>query len=205
MANINEKLGTDNWQNGRYVLESLMAGNKRFVNSKQLYPNQTQEYRSILNYGQKPIAAILGCSDSRVPPEIIFDHGIGDLFVIRVAGHVLDKSIHASIEYAVQHLGTSLIMILSHSSCGAVQAAISNTAVDKGSHVYDLVSNITPVLSQAKKMPGDLMQNAIQLNAERIRDEIKLEKYALQNIKHKNLEIVAAYYDIKTGEVVILD
>lgn len=205
MTNINKKKSVHNWQNGRYVLESLMAGNKRFVDSKQLYPNQTQEYRSILNYGQKPIATILGCSDSRVPPEIIFDHGIGDLFIIRVAGHVLDKSIHASIEYAVQHLGTSLVMILSHSSCGAVQAAMSSDSIDKESHVYDLVSKITPVLSKAQKMPGDFMQNAIELNAKKIRDEIKSEKYILENINHKNLEVVATYYDIKTGEVVILD
>jgi len=204
MENIDKKHNTHNWQNGKYVLECLMEGNKRFVASKPLYPNQSQEYRSILNYGQKPIATILGCSDSRVPPEIIFDHGIGDLFIIRVAGHVLDKSIHASIEYAVQHLETSLVMILAHSFCGAVQAAISN-AVDETSHVYDLVSKIRPVLSKAKKMPGDFVQNAIKLNAEKIRDEIKLEQYAQKNIQLHKLEVVATYYDLETGKVEILN
>ena len=97
---------------GKQAIERLLEGNKRFVSSEMIYPNQTPQRRSQLLKSQCPFAVILGCSDSRVPPEIIFDQGLGDLFVIRVAGNILDDVVLGSIEYAVQYLRTPLVMVL---------------------------------------------------------------------------------------------
>src|SRR5947209_10905279 len=106
------------------ALARLMAGNRRYVLHKEQHPDQSLTRRKELESGQHPFAVILGCADSRVSPEILFDQGLGDLFVIRVAGNVVDDTILASVEYAVEHLGTRLIMVLGHEKCGAVSAAI---------------------------------------------------------------------------------
>ncbi len=106
------------------VLDQLLEGNRRFAGSSLLHPHQDTARRSECSTGQKPVAAVLGCADSRVPPEVLFDCGIGDLFIIRNAGTVLDDSSVASIEYAVDHLKVPLLMVLGHTSCGAVTAAV---------------------------------------------------------------------------------
>ena len=108
------------------ALEILKAGNKRFVAGKPRHPHETPKWRHRLTTGQKPIATILGCSDSRVTPELIFDEGLGDLFVIRVAGNIVDEDVTASIEYAVEHLDTHLVVVLGHENCGAVTAALES-------------------------------------------------------------------------------
>ncbi len=106
------------------ALEKLMDGNRRYQVTNQTYPHQTVARRQALRERQKPFAVILSCADSRVPPELIFDQGLGDLFVIRVAGHVVDDAVLASAEFAVTVLSVPLVMVLGHSQCGAVQAAI---------------------------------------------------------------------------------
>jgi len=107
-------------------LRRLMEGNKRYVVSHLIHPDQSSERRFELKHGQHPFAIILGCSDSRVPPEVVFDQGLGDLYVVRVAGNVLDQMIVASIEYAVLHVGVSLVMVMGHSQCGAVAATCNH-------------------------------------------------------------------------------
>ena len=107
---------------GEEALQMLRAGNARFVAQARLHPHQTVARRMEVATGQQPFATIVGCADSRVPPEIIFDQGIGNLFVVRVAGTVLDDSALGSIEYAVEHLGAHLIVVLGHERCGAVGA-----------------------------------------------------------------------------------
>ena len=115
-------------QDAREALKQLMEGNERFVNEvQQIRPLQDdEEWMATLRLGQRPFATILGCADSRIPPEMIFDQGFGDLFVIRVAGNVVDSHVLGSIEYAVAHLHTPLIMVLGHENCGAVTAALGS-------------------------------------------------------------------------------
>src|SRR5215218_7417660 len=106
------------------ALKAIMEGNARFVAAKAAYPHQTVEQRTSVAGGQHPIAVVLSCSDSRVPPELVFDQGLGDLFVVRVAGNVADDAVIASIEYAVEHLGPTLVVVLGHEKCGAVAATL---------------------------------------------------------------------------------
>ncbi len=135
------------------VLKELEAGNKRFIENDRKHPNEDPVRRRTLATGQKPEAIVLSCSDSRVPPEVVFDKGLGELFVIRVAGNVLGAATVASIEYALEHLGTRLIVVMGHESCGAVKAALTTPAnASAGSPDLDtLISAITPHLSSADR------------------------------------------------------
>src|SRR5262249_39949150 len=106
------------------ALAKLMDGNKRYASSHSLHPHQSAGRRHELEATQHPFACILSCSDSRVPPEVVFDEGLGDLFVVRVAGNIVDSAVTGSIEYAVEHLGTPLVLVMGHEKCGAVQATL---------------------------------------------------------------------------------
>lgn len=126
--------------------KALKEGNERFVAGKPEHPSQGIEHRAGLAAGQKPTAVVFGCADSRVAAEIIFDQGLGDMFVVRTAGHVIDSAVLGSIEYAVTVLNVPLIVVLGHDSCGAVQATLA--ALDKGvvpgGYVRDVVERVTP-------------------------------------------------------------
>ncbi len=126
--------------------KALKEGNERFVAGKPEHPSQSIEYRAALAEGQKPTAVLFGCADSRVAAEIIFDQGLGDMFVVRTAGHVIDSAVLGSIEYAVTVLNVPLVVVLGHDSCGAVQATLS--ALDEGAvpggYVRDVVERVTP-------------------------------------------------------------
>lgn len=126
--------------------KTLKEGNQRFVEGKPEHPSQSVEHRASLAQAQKPTAVVFGCADSRVAAEIIFDQGLGDMFVVRTAGHVLDSAVLGSIEYAVTVLDVPLIVVLGHDSCGAVQATLS--AIDDGTvpagYVRDVVERVTP-------------------------------------------------------------
>ena len=126
--------------------KALKEGNERFVAGKPAHPSQSVEHRASLAAGQKPTAVVFGCADSRVAAEIIFDQGLGDMFVVRTAGHVIDSAVLGSIEYAVTILDVPLVVILGHDSCGAVKATLS--ALDDGEipggYVRDLVERVTP-------------------------------------------------------------
>ena len=189
--------------NADQALKELAAGNKRFAASGQLYPNQSHQRMTELSDAQKPFAAILGCSDSRVPPEVIFDRGLGDLFVVRVAGHVMNDFVLGSIEYAADHLQTPLIMVLGHSKCGAVQAAASG-AVGAG-HTACLTESIQPALEEARKRGGDLVDGAAKANAKIIAKQLKASEPILCTLVGEGkLKIVPAFYDLDTGLVEIL-
>ncbi len=152
--------------NGDEALKKLIGGNKFYVAGKSRHPHQTIERRTELAKGQNPFAVILGCSDSRVPPEILFDQGLGDLFVVRVAGNVVDNAVQGSIEYAVEELGVPLIMVLGHERCGAVKAAVD--VVEKGGElpgqIETIIDKIKPAVEKVKGKPGDLLENAINEN-----------------------------------------
>lgn len=188
---------------GNQALQKLMDGNKHYVAAKLNHPNQTAERRAEIAKGQHPFAVIVGCSDSRVPPEIIFDQGLGDLFVVRVAGNIVDDVALGSIEYAVEHLGASLIVVLGHERCGAVDATIKGG--EAPGHIGSLVEAIKPAVEKAKGKPGDLLDNAVKTNVEMIVNKLESSKPILSESVEKNkLKIIGARYDLDSGEVVII-
>ena len=184
-------------------LRKLMEGNKRYVSSHLEHPDQSSERRFELKHGQHPFAIILGCSDSRVPPEVIFDQGLGDLYVVRVAGNVLDQMIVASIEYAVLHLGVSLIMVMGHSQCGAVGATCAHDQLE--GHLPSLTFALNAAFNQAKDLPGDLIENVTLANVGLVTSELKQTgAHFPEMVKSDKLTIVPAYYHIGTGKVELL-
>jgi carbonic anhydrase len=189
------------------ALAKLKKGNQRFVDAQMLHPDQTAETRQRLSGAQKPYAVLLSCSDSRLPPEVIFDQGLGDLFVVRVAGNVVDRDGMGSIEYAVDHLGTPLVMVLGHQKCGAVSAtleALRPPYNQPHGDVAALVEAITPAVGVASSRPGDLLENAIRANAEQSRDQIMHSPELKKSLDSGALQVVAAYYSLDTGLVSVI-
>lgn len=186
------------------ILQRLMDGNARFASGRMQHPALALERRMEVLKGQKPFAVILGCSDSRVPPELIFDRGLGDLFVVRTAGHVLDRVAVESMEYAVSHLGTPVVLVLAHSDCGAVTAAVSQRNASPPS-VNRLVSEILPAVEEASSLPGDLVANASKIHARRTVETLNSAFRELEAPQRSApLTTVPAYYDLETGLVEIL-
>lgn len=146
----------------RVALRKLMGGNRRFVEDKSIRPRQNRSAILSSEKGQTPFAVIVGCSDSRVPNEIIFDQGVGDLFIIRTAGQVMAAASYGSIEYASAVLGSKLIVVLGHQKCGAVEAAIKRP--DVPGHIVTLVNSIKPAAEKTKSQPGDALDNAVRQN-----------------------------------------
>ena len=147
------------------AMTQLLRGNERFVAGRPDHPHQSaQRRRAVSRSGQQPFAIILSCADSRVPPEIIFDQGLGDLFVIRVAGNVLDDIILGTIEYAVEHMHVPLIMVLGHDQCGAVTAAVKG--VEVRNHIQSLAEALRPAVEIARTQEGDLISNTIDVNVQ---------------------------------------
>lgn len=189
--------------NSKAALAKLMSGNKRYVIAKQLHSNLTSERRTELKDGQCPIAIIVGCSDSRVPPELIFDQGLGDLFVVRVAGNILDDVVLGSIEYAASHLGTSLVMILGHLRCGAIEATAAGGSME--GQLSCLAAAIQPSLNEVKNKPGELINNAAKATAKMIAEELSLSGPILaERVNTAKLKVVAAFYDLETGVVEVI-
>lgn len=185
------------------AIQKLMQGNKRYVKNKVTHPNQNQKRRAELTQGQHPYAVIVTCSDSRVSPEILFDQGLGDLFVIRIAGNVVDDNAMGSIEYAVEHLGTNLIVVLGHSNCGAVGATVKGGEIP--GHIKSICDAIKPAVEKAKKLPGDLLENSIQNNVEMVVEKIRSSEPILNElVKKEKIMVVPAEYNISSGEVTLL-
>jgi carbonic anhydrase len=188
---------------GEQALQRLMEGNGRFVADQSLHPDQTKERRVTLAGGQAPFAIVLTCSDSRVAPELFFDQGLGDLFVIRNAGNVLDDHVIGSMEYAVEHLHVPLIIVVGHEKCGAVTAAVAGGEVP--GHLHSVTDDIAPAVEQSKQLPGDKVDNAVRANAQRAADILAhVEPVLKAAASRTNLLIVAARYDLITGKIQIL-
>ena len=186
------------------ALKKLMDGNKRFVEFKQNHPHQNKTRLEEIATSQNPFAIIVGCSDSRVQPEIIFDQGMGDLFIIRNAGNVVDDFAMASIEYAVEHLGVRLIVVLGHERCGAVDATIKGGKLP--GHLNSLTDEIKPAIQSAKRITGDLLTNVIYSNTKRISGQIGSSGELLKDfVDNKGLKVVSAYYDLDTGKVEVFE
>ena len=187
------------------AISKLKEGNGRYTSGNLQHPGQTTERRGELTKSQHPFAIILGCSDSRVPPEIVFDQGLGDLFIIRVAGNVINDEGLGSIEYGVHILGARLIVVLGHQSCGAVDAAMKTIAA-KGKapgHIQSLVAAIKPVVNSTPK--GDL-ETMTKANVKHVVDALRSSTPILKaRVDSGEVQVIGGYYTLDTGAVTFLD
>ena len=185
------------------ALKELLAGNERYCAKGMTHPHQSAARRTELAKAQHPFAIVLSCSDSRVPPEVVFDQGLGDLFVIRVAGNAPSDEVIASIEYAVAHLGSKLIVVLGHERCGAVAATLEG-GVPEG-HLASLINRIQPAVEKAKKQGGDVLDNAVRINVEESVSLLKSSKPLLSKAAAAgHVKILGARYDLDSGKVEVL-
>jgi carbonic anhydrase len=186
------------------AISKLKEGNGRYTSGNLQHPGQTAELRTDLAKSQHPFAVIVSCSDSRVPPEIVFDQGLGDLFIFRVAGNVIDDHGLGSIEYAVDHLNVRLIVVLGHQSCGAVQAA-KETIAAKGKapgHIESLVTAIKPAVEATAK---DDLDTTIKANVKHVVQALRSSTPVLKpKVDSNELSVVGAYYSLDTGAVSFL-
>jgi carbonic anhydrase len=188
------------------ALQKLMEGNARFASGNITHPDQSADRRTELVLGQHPFAVVVGCSDSRVPPEVVFDQGLGDIFVVRTAGEVMDNVTLASIEYAVEHLNVPLVVVLGHDSCGAVIAVIKGGEVP--GHLGSLVNFIQPAVDKAKAAGNEkqLLNNSINNNIKNIVEELNTSQPILsEKVKEGKLKVVGARYHLDSGRVEILE
>ena len=179
------------------ALAQLKEGNRRFAFSSVSTAKPTSAKRSETAQSQHPFAIIVGCADSRTSPEIIFDQHMGDLFVVRTEGNLVDDYALGSIEYAVEHLGARLIVVLGHERCGAVQAALDSKGA--AGHVGKLIHDIQPAVKAARNNGGDPLKNAVQENARFV--SRKIQKKAHLAELATQVRLVTGYYDLDTGEV----
>lgn len=185
-------------------IERLMQGNQRYVTSSTVCHEDWSAKRSALTGGQKPFAVIVACSDSRVPPEIIFDQSLGDLFVVRVAGNIVDDFAVGSIEYGVSILGANLVLVLGHSNCGAVDAALKGLKFDN--HIQEVINAIQPAVAATQGESGNLLEKAIKANVNIVEKKLKSSKPLLAKLLDSGtLRISGAYYDLESGKVEFLD
>jgi len=184
------------------ALQQLVDGNNRFVDRKQQNPHQTPERLTEVAEGQQPFAAILGCADSRVPTEIVFDQGLGDIFVVRVAGNVATTEEIASQEFGTLVLGAKVLMVLGHARCGAVKAAIAGGEFP--GLIESLVQAIRPAVDESEGQPGDRLENAIKANVKMQMSRLHLSSVISKLIQEGKLNLVGGYYDLDTGKVSLI-
>ncbi|TDV37570.1 carbonic anhydrase [Actinophytocola oryzae] len=188
------------------ALRKLLAGNARFVAGEQRHPHESLDWRQSLVAGQHPFAVVLGCADSRVSPELVFDEGLGDLFVIRAAGEVLDTAVIGSIEYAVEHLSVPLVVVLGHESCGAVGATIDvvqhGTAVS--GDISTLVRAIEPAVRATPPNPDapEFLAACVAEQARRAAKYLQERSNIVSDaVAHHGVRVVSATYELRTGAV----
>ena len=189
---------------GNDIWQELISGNKRFAEGNPTHPNQSIARRQEMAKGQNPRAAVLACADSRVSPEIVFDQGLGDLFVVRVAGNVVNDPILGSLEYAVEHLGTRLIVVLGHQRCGAVAAACAGG--EAPGHIGSLVQALAPAVDKISASEEGRVDWVAKENVRMMAKSLRscgpiLEEFVRQG----KLEVAGAFYDLDTGAVEIVE
>jgi carbonic anhydrase len=195
---------------GDEIMKRMAEGNQRFVSGKVLHPRRTPADFKPLAKAQYPIAAIISCADSRVTPELLFDQGIGDLFVIRIAGNYIDgagAAVKGSVEYAVAELNVGMILVLGHSQCGAVKAAIQHIHQHDSlpGSINDLVNAIKPAVLESEGKPGDPLENAIEANVRRGAEKLKqLGPVIAPAVEAGKVRVFGGVYDLATGTVKML-
>ena len=192
-------------QPGQSPIDRLKVGNERYVKDPGAQLPITQEKRQAQIKGQSPFAIVVSCSDSRVPPEVIFNVGLGDLFIVRTAGEVADKAVLASIEYGAEHLKAPLLVVMGHEACGAVRAAIETKpgAASMGPNLDALVASIRPAFTRMD-VPADVehMREAILANVEQVINDIFTKSEIIKHMAGAGeLQVVGAFYEFSTGKV----
>ena len=185
------------------ALQRLLDGNARYASGHAVHPNQTVARRVEVARGQTPFAAIVTCSDSRVAPEFYLDQGIGDLFVVRDAGNVINDHVIGSLEYAVEHLHVSLILVIGHEKCGAVSAAVAGGRPE--GRIASIVDSIRPAVQETRHQAGDKVDNAIRTHARR--GAVALASYGpilAPAVRSGEVKIFAARYDLASGRIELI-
>ncbi|GAA0586464.1 carbonic anhydrase [Kribbella sandramycini] len=192
---------------GRQALDRLLAGNARFVAEREERLDEGVARRVAVSKGQHPFATVLGCVDSRVPIELVFDQGLGDLVVVRSAGEALDHSVTGSLEFGVAELHTPLLVVLGHQRCGALDATIK--AVDakqrtaEAGQIGYLVETLAPAVRQVAGQPGDRLTNAIHANVDMVLGKLRQSPVIGPLERAGKVELVGAYYELDTGKVIV--
>jgi carbonic anhydrase len=182
------------------ALAELSAGNAHHVAHRYQHPHETAERQRQLVSSQYPHAQILSCADSRVPPEIIFDQGLGDIFTVRVAGNVVSDIELGSLEYGAEHLHVPLLVVLGHQHCGAVTAAVEGGGPD--GHIGALIALLRPAVEQTRGLPGDPVENAVKANVEMVVKQLRSSTPVLAElVSEGKLKVVGAIYSLDTGKV----
>jgi len=188
---------------GDEALKKLTQGNQRFMAGHSTIHKQIGKRRQAVAKAQHPFAIVLGCADSRVSPELIFDHTLGDLFIVRVAGNIVHDTGLGSIEYAATHFGSPQLVVLGHTRCGAVAAALEGG--EAPGHIGSVVAPIKPAVEMVKDQPGAPLDNAVRANVRRAVDELKASQPILASlVREKKLKIVGAYYGLQSGKVEVI-
>lgn len=185
------------------ALEKLLAGNQRFVQHQLRHPDQSEVRVHEVAQAQHPFVTILSCADSRVPGEIVFDQGIGDIFDVRIAGNIATPEAIGSIEYAAVLLSTPLLMVLGHERCGAVTAAVQGEALP--GEIGSFVKAILPAVDRVKNQSGDAVENAVVANVLYQIEQLQQRSALLaERVQAGTLKIVGGRYDLDTGEVTVI-
>jgi carbonic anhydrase len=189
------------------ALKLLVDGNRRWVNGRLTHPHQSVARRRALRHQQHPFATVVSCIDSRVPPEVVFDRGIGDLAVIRTGAQVLDEGVVlGSIEFSPDHLGTPLILVMGHQRCGAVTAAIEviKTGTTAPGHIQAVVDALRPAYAVAIRQRGDLVDNMVRAQTKLAVRQIRNAPLIKKFISQGKLKVVGGYYSLDSGRVSII-
>ncbi|MEU6146988.1 carbonic anhydrase [Streptomyces sp. NPDC047081] len=184
----------------RAALAELLAGNRRYATGHSRHPDEELRRRHTLATAQHPFAVVVGCIDSRVPPELVFDQGLGDLLCIRTAGQVLDEAVLGSIQYGVEELGVRLVLVLGHERCGAVAATLDHlrTGAPVPGHLELLVDEIAPAARRTHALPGDWAEHTMRAHTAWVRDAIRADP------SFTSAHVTAARFDLDTGIVSLL-
>ena len=188
--------------NPDYALQALIDGNKRFSGHHPSHPHQDKKRVSDVSKGQHPFATVLTCADSRVPVELLFDQGVGDIFDVRVAGNIVTPGIMGSLEYAIDQLNTPVLMVLGHENCGAVTAAVQNLklAGDMGT----FVDAIMPAVKQSQGQEGDTIDNAVRQNVKYQIEQITKSDLVKKRLDAGTLKLVGSRYDLDSGSISVI-
>lgn len=192
------------------AMARLKNGNQRFMDEKPRHSHEKASWRNLLVESQKPFATVLGCSDSRVPPELIFDVGFGDLFTIRLAGNIIAEDVIGTLQYAVAHLHTPLVVVLGHEGCGAVTAAVEEMTRKKTTepgHIEALIKLIKPGLSKLdlKQGQGALLNAAVEANVRWSMRQLSSSPEGKKALRERRVTLAGGVYELATGRVRFLD
>ncbi|MFE9612646.1 carbonic anhydrase [Streptomyces sp. NPDC006012] len=182
------------------ALDELLAGNRRYAAGRPRHPREDRRRRRVPAAEQHPIAVVVGCIDSRVPPELVFDQGLGDLLCTRTAGQVLDEAVLASVQYGVEELHIPLVLVLGHERCGAIAATLEHlrTGAPVPGHLRLLVDEITPAARRTRSVPGDWAELTMRAHTTWVRDAIRADP------AFAPAHVAAARCDLDTGVVSLL-